>query len=107
MKGLDILAVYPVDWPKGRPRTAARKSSLFRQDGRALTMTVAKSRLRDQLSAMTRTGQPWRTTNIMLTCNIRYTLSGARDMKLSRRDPAAHMRIFFKDLAHLFRLVSP
>ena len=87
MSRLDILAVYPLDWLKGRPRTATRKASLFRQDGKALTMTVAKGRLRDQLSAMTRAGQPWRTTNIMLTCNIRYTVSGARDMKLSRRDP--------------------
>ncbi|EKV32869.1 Geranylgeranyl diphosphate reductase [Caenispirillum salinarum AK4] len=27
--------------------------------------------------------------------------------ELTRRDPAAHMRIFFKDLAHLFGLVRP
>jgi geranylgeranyl reductase len=27
--------------------------------------------------------------------------------KLTRKRPIAHVRIFFKDLAHLFRLVSP
>ena len=27
--------------------------------------------------------------------------------ELLRRDPMAHVRIFFKDLAHLFSLVSP
>jgi geranylgeranyl reductase len=27
--------------------------------------------------------------------------------ELQRRDPMAHVRIFFKDLAHLFNLVSP
>lgn len=87
MSRLDILNVYPVNWPPGRPRTQERKASLFRADGRSLTMTIARQRLRDQLSAMTRSGQPWRTTSIMLTCNIRYTISGARDQKLSKRDP--------------------
>ncbi|GAB4353557.1 MAG: hypothetical protein Kow00114_02770 [Kiloniellaceae bacterium] len=29
------------------------------------------------------------------------------DKELVRRDPLAHLRIFFKDLAHLFRVVSP
>ncbi|ORE92740.1 geranylgeranyl diphosphate reductase [Aurantimonas sp. 22II-16-19i] len=37
----------------------------------------------------------------------RLTWESYMNKKLSRRDPAAHMRIFFKDLAHLFRLVSP
>lgn len=87
MSRLDILNVYPVNWPQGRPRTPQRKTSLFRADGRSLTMTIARQRLRDQLSGMTRSGQSWRTTSIMLTCNIRYTVSGARDQKLSKRDP--------------------
>lgn len=87
MSGLSISPGYPLDWPKGRPRSAERKASLFREGGRPLTLTGAKRRLLEQLSAMTRSGQKWRTTDIMLTCNIRYTASGARDQKLSRRDP--------------------
>lgn len=85
--GLEIAPGFPLDWPKGRPRAVERKSSLFRQEGRPLTLTAAKRRLREQLSAMTRNGQKWRTTEIVLTCNIRYTASGARDQKISRRDP--------------------
>lgn len=87
MSHLDMLLIYPLNWPNGRPRTADRKPSLFREDGRRITMTAAKGRLREQLSAMTRGGQNWRTTNVGLTSNIRYTVSGARDQKLSRRDP--------------------
>ena len=37
----------------------------------------------------------------------RLTWESYMNKKLTRRDPAAHVRIFFKDLAHLFRLVSP
>lgn len=88
MSRLEIAPGYPLDWPKGRPRSPERKASLFREGGRPLTLTGAKRRLGEQLSAMTRHGQAWRTTDIVLTCNIRYTASGARDQKLSRRDPA-------------------
>ncbi len=37
----------------------------------------------------------------------RLTWEAYRNKELVRRDPMAHIRIFFKDLAHLFRLVSP
>lgn len=37
----------------------------------------------------------------------RLTWESYMNKKLTRRDPAAHLKIFFKDLAHLFRLVSP
>ena len=37
----------------------------------------------------------------------RLTWEAYRNKELVRRDPMAHVRIFFKDLAHLFRLVSP
>ena len=37
----------------------------------------------------------------------RLTWESYMNKKLTRRDPMAHLRIFFKDLAHLFRLVSP
>jgi geranylgeranyl reductase len=37
----------------------------------------------------------------------RLTWEAYMNKELVRRDPMAHIRIFFKDLAHLFRLVSP
>lgn len=87
MKGLDVQMAFPLQWPSGRPRTAVRKPALFRAGGSALTMTAARRRLAEQLSAMTRPGHTWRTTEIIVTTNIRYTASGARDQKMSRRDP--------------------
>lgn len=78
---------YPLSWPSGRPRTPSRKSALFKHEGRPMTMTAARKRLRDQLELMTRTGQNWRTTDVVVSTNIRYTLAGSRDMNLSRREP--------------------
>ena len=37
----------------------------------------------------------------------RLTWEAYTEKRLVRTNPLAHMRIFFKDLAHLFRLVSP
>jgi geranylgeranyl diphosphate/geranylgeranyl-bacteriochlorophyllide a reductase len=37
----------------------------------------------------------------------RLTWEAYMNKELPRRDPMAHVRIFFKDLAHLFRLVPP
>ncbi len=37
----------------------------------------------------------------------KLTWEAYMNKELVRRDPMAHVRIFFKDLAHLFRLVSP
>ena len=37
----------------------------------------------------------------------RLTWQSYMNKKLERRDPLAHVRIFFKDLAHLFGLVAP
>ena len=87
MSGLEIAPGYPLAWPANRPRTPERKSALFRHEGRTLTLSTARKRLRDQLSAMTRTGRTWRTTDIVLSTNIRFTASGARDQNVSRRDP--------------------
>ncbi|MDF1506213.1 hypothetical protein [Roseisolibacter sp. H3M3-2] len=89
MSALEIEMGYPLAWPNGRPRTPlhARKAALFKEDGRRLTLTVARRRLREQLSLMTRTGQPWRTTDILVSTNIRFTLQGTRDQNVSRRDP--------------------
>ena len=37
----------------------------------------------------------------------RLTWESYMNKKLVRRDPFAHVKIFFKDLAHLLRLVPP
>lgn len=80
---------YPLNWPEGRPRTpaGARKDALFRQDGRRMTMTSAKRRLVEQVGMMTKPGKPWRATEMVLSTNIRFTLSGSRDQSVSRREP--------------------
>ncbi len=88
MKEPTIEPGYPLAWPGDRPRTGQRKPALFRDAGRALSLTVAKKRLRDQVMAMTRTGRNWRVLDMILSTNIRYTASGSRDMNVSRRDPA-------------------
>lgn len=86
--GFAIQLAFPLRWPDGRPRTPAqaRKRALWKHDGRDMTLTPARQRLRFQLDAMTRRGEPWRTTDIVLSMNIRFTLQGTRD-KNYLRDP--------------------
>jgi hypothetical protein len=50
----EIEMAYPLRWVEGRPRTPPpdRKYALWRNDGRRLTLTVARQRLRDQIAAM-------------------------------------------------------
>jgi hypothetical protein len=84
----EIEPGYPLAWPNGRPRTAEPKPALFRDRGTHMTLTAAKKRLSDQVYAMTRHGQNWRTTDMILSTNIRYTASGGRDQNVSRKDPA-------------------
>lgn len=81
---------YPLAWPTGRPRTAKRQPALFRDAQAAsgrLSIHRAKARLITQFELMTRTGRPYRTTDIILSTNIRYTRDGRRDQNVSRRDP--------------------
>lgn len=80
---------FPLKWPANRPRTPerARKAALWRHEGRPVTLTVARRRLRDQAEAMTRSGRPWRVTEMVLSTNIRFTRAGTRDQNVSRRDP--------------------
>ena len=84
-----IEMAYPLRWVEARPRTdpCDRKFALWRNDGRRLTLTVARQRLRDQVGAMTKPGQVYRVTDMVLSTNIRFTASGTRDQNVSRRDP--------------------
>ena len=89
MKGPPPIQMeYPLTWPDHRPRSATRKSSLFREAGRPMTLTTARDRLIRQVSLMTRPGRSWRVLEQVLSTNIRFTASGARDRNLSRREPA-------------------
>ncbi len=91
MTGLALGRSYPLAWPQGRPRTDSPKPALFRNPEAAngrLSIAVAERRLIEQLGAMTRTGKNWRTTDIVLSTNIRYTADGRRDQSRSRAEPA-------------------
>lgn len=85
---MTIQPSYPLAWPADRPRTAEHRAALFRDAGRPLTWTTARKRLVQQLDALTRAGKPYRTANVVLSTNIRFTASGSRDQNVSRRDPA-------------------
>jgi len=82
-----IEMAYPLRWVEGRPRTASRKEALWRHEGRPMTLTVARKRLGTQIGAMTKPGQTFRVLDMVLSTNIRFTQSGARDQNVSRRDP--------------------
>lgn len=100
MTAPEIHMAYPLAWVAGRPRTPARdrRRALWRSGGREITLTEARKRLREQTGAMTRPGQHWRVTNMVLSTNIRFTASGARDKNVSRRDPEDPGVAFYFDL---------
>lgn len=91
---------YPLLWPSDRPRTWGfeRKTALFRDKGSALTLTVGLKRLREQIYMITPTGHDWRTRNMLLSMNIRFTAAGTRDQNISRRDPDDPAVAFHLDL---------
>lgn len=98
MSAPEIEAGYPLAFPTGRPRAPAREPALFRDGGDRITLEAATHRLIAQIRAMTRTGQPWRVTSMVLSTNIRFTASGARDRNVSRRDPDDPGAAFYFDL---------
>ncbi len=63
-----------------------------------MTFTAARTRLARQVAAMTRTGQHYRVVSMILSTNIRFTASGARDQNVSRRDPDDPGVAFYFDL---------
>lgn len=94
----DIEPGYPLSWVEGRPRTLSPKAALFRDGGNPMTLSAARRRLVKQVSAMTRMGQPWRCTGMILSTNIRFKPSGGRDMNVSRREPVDTGVAFYFDL---------
>ncbi|MDB5663415.1 MAG: hypothetical protein JWN59_1753 [Sphingomonas bacterium] len=76
-------AAYPLTWPAGRPRSRHTREALFRdgnQGGKRVSLDLARDRLELQMSKLG-------ATNIILSMNIRLTLTGRRDMNLSRNEP--------------------
>lgn len=92
----EITQTFPLKWVDGRPRTPAPKPALWRHDGRLVTITVAKRRLIDQVSAMTKPGRSWRVTNMILSTNIELRRDGGA--RLDRRDPTDTGVAFYFDL---------
>jgi hypothetical protein len=91
---------HPLLWPEGRGRTppGERKNALWRHEGRSLTLDRARKRLLEQVYAITRPGQSWRTDSLVLSCSIRFTASGARDRNFSQREPDDMGAAFYFDL---------
>ena len=88
MSQLEIHWHFPLRWPEGRPRTpeAQRKLALWRGNGRPITLGTARVRLLGQLEMISAGRQYWRTSDHVVTSNIRFTRTGARDQNY-RRDP--------------------
>lgn len=53
---------YPLHWPANFPRTKPedRQPARFNQDGKPLTIAVARDRILSEIRAFTRTGRTWR-----------------------------------------------
>ncbi len=98
MSDPEIQPGYPLRWPEGRPRSRVHLSALFRDGRSRMTLTSAKKRLTQQVEAMTKHRKTWRVINMVLSTNIRFTASGARDQNVSRRDPADPGVAFYFDL---------
>jgi hypothetical protein len=79
---------YPLCWPDARVRTLAidRKRALWKHMGKPMVLPAARGRLRAQIEAMTRVRETYRTNDVVLTTNLRFTASGARDRNVTR-DP--------------------
>ncbi len=98
MSDPEIQPGYPLRWPEGRLRSREHQTALFRDGGSRMTLTTARKRLKQQVEAMTKPRQNWRVINMVLSTNIRFTASGARDQNVSRRDPADPGVAFYFDL---------
>ena len=101
-------------------RLAADAVDAFLETGDARALATARKRFMKAhgrvfliLSIMQRFwySSEWRRERFVTICKDRdvqrLTWESYMNKKLVRSRPVAHVRIFFKDLAHLFGLVSP
>ena len=76
MSAPQIEFAFPVDWPRGRPKTPRRKEALFRSDGRRITFDTALRRLREQVTLVTPNGRDWRILEQTLSTNFELRSDG-------------------------------
>lgn len=98
MSDPQIEFAYPVAWPIARPKTPAhqRKDALWRHQGGRVSFDVAVRRLRDQVNALTATGQNWRVLEQTLSTNYELRVDGRpRRDRGAPSDPAV---AFYFDL---------
>jgi hypothetical protein len=76
MSAPQIEFAYPTNWPVGRPRTAQRKSALFRHEGRAILFDQAVRRLGEQVALVTPIGKPHRMLELTLSTNHELRADG-------------------------------
>ena len=71
-----IEFAYPVDWPTGRAKEGGNKQALWRSGGAQLSFDQAVGRLAEQVTAITKPGQPWRATELTLSTNFSLRADG-------------------------------
>ena len=73
-----IEFAYPVAWPVGRPKTDSwrRKDALWRHAGGRVNWDIAVRRLREQVNAITASGQNWRVLEQTLSTNYELRVDG-------------------------------
>jgi hypothetical protein len=76
-------SAFPLSWPDGRPRTRYPADAKFRDGntgGKRVSFDLARDRLEAQLNKLG-------AGNVMLSMNVKLTISGRRDMNVSRGEP--------------------
>ncbi|HEX8446246.1 MAG TPA: J domain-containing protein [Sphingomonas sp.] len=77
------ITAYPLAWPSGRPRACSTAPARFRagnRGGESVSLDMARDRAELQLTKLG-------ATNVILSMNIKLTLTGRRDMNASRGEP--------------------
>jgi hypothetical protein len=85
---------FPLSFPADRSRTLQTREALFRDGnvgGKRVSFDLARDRLELQLGKLG-------ATNIILSMNIRLTLSGRRDLNHSRQEPVDTGAALYFDL---------
>lgn len=98
MSQLEIELAFPLRWPEGRPRTpdAQRKPALWKQNGKPITLGASRVRLLGQLEMISSGRAFWRTDSHVLSSNIRFTRTGARDRNYSRDPDDPGVALYFR-----------
>lgn len=97
-----IEFAYPVAWPAGRPKEGGRKQAQWKSGGAKLDFDQAVRRLREQVNAITRGGQPWRVLEQTLSTNFELRVDGRPRRDRGRPiDQAVAFYFEFDDQPHV------